>query len=263
VTAPVVSITARRIHPPEDKAIAKPQKKDQNRGRFRDMTRVNDRIRAPRVRVVTADGQQLGVMTAREALAKAQAVGLDLVEIAGQADPPVCKIVDYGKFKYEQAKLKKQKSKSATRMKEVKFRVGTGQHDYNIKLGRAEGFLDTNHKCRFVLQFRGRENAHKDLGFVVLNRIIEDLKSMAQVDQPPRLNGRAVAMILSPLPAHQRKRKFHLFHGELMEEDDFETDEPHEDDIPDDDFVPDEVPDEVSDAAPEAAAEIEAEASKS
>jgi hypothetical protein len=83
------------------------------------------------------------------------------------------------------------------------------------------------------------------------------------VDQPPRLNGRAVAMILSPLPAHQRKRKFHLFHGELMEEDDFETDEPHEDDIPDDDFVPDEVPDEVSDAAPEAAAEIEAEASKS
>ena len=140
-------------------------------------------------------------MSSREALAKAQSLGLDLVEIAGQADPPVCKIVDYGKYKYEQAKLKKQKSKSSTRMKEVKFRVGTGQHDYNIKLGRAEGFLDTNHKCRFVLQFRGRENAHKDLGFVVLNRIIEDLKTMAQVDQPPRLNGRAVAMILSPLPA--------------------------------------------------------------
>ena len=140
-------------------------------------------------------------MSSREALAKAQSLGLDLVEIAGQVDPPVCKIVDYGKFKYEQAKLKKQKSKSATRMKEVKFRVGTGQHDYNIKMGRAEGFLDTNHKCRFVLQFRGRENAHKDLGFVVLNRIIEDLKTMAQVDQPPRLNGRAVAMILSPLPA--------------------------------------------------------------
>ena len=100
------------------------------------MTRVNDRIRAPRVRVVTSDGQQLGVMTSREALAKAQSLGLDLVEIAGQADPPVCKIIDYGKFKYEQAKLKKQKSKSATRMKEVKFRVGTGQHDYNIKMGK-------------------------------------------------------------------------------------------------------------------------------
>ena len=235
----------RRIHPPEDKAIAKPQR-DQNRGRFRDMTRINDRIRAPKVRVIMADGQQLGVMSSREALAKAQSLGLDLVEIAGQVDPPVCKIIDYGKFKYEQAKLKKQKSKSATRMKEVKFRVGTGQHDYNIKLGRAEGFLDTNHKCRFVLQFKGRENAHKELGFVVLNRIIEDLKTMAQVDQPPRLNGRAVAMILSPLPAHQRKRKFHLFHGELMEEDD------HDDDDAADDFddeVPDDSPEaEVTDA---------------
>jgi len=213
------------------------------------MTRINDRIRAPKVRVVTSDGQQLGVMSSRDALAKAQALGLDLVEIAGQVDPPVCKIVDYGKYKYEQAKLKKQKSKSATRMKEVKFRVGTGQHDYNIKLGRAETFLEGNHKCRFVLQFRGRENAHKDLGFVVLNRIIEDLKTMAQVDQPPRLNGRAVAMILSPLPTHQRKRKFHLFHGELMEEDDFEEEENHDADL--DDEVPDEVPDEVSEA-PEA-----------
>ena len=214
------------------------------------MTRINDRIRAPRVRVVTADGQQLGVMTAREALVKAQSVGLDLVEIAGQADPPVCKIVDYGKFKYEQAKLKKQKSKSATRMKEVKFRVGTGTHDYNIKLGRAEGFLDGNHKVRFVLQFRGRENAHKDLGFVVLNRIIDDLKSMAQVDQAPKLNGRAVAMILSPLPAHQRKRKFHLFHGELMEEDDFEEEENHDDEV-------DDIPDEVVDDAPAAVATSE------
>ena len=211
------------------------------------MTRINDRIRAPRVRVVLANGDQLGVMSSREALARAQAMGLDLVEIAGQVEPPVCKIVDYGKYKYEQAKLKKQKSKSATRMKEVKFRVGTGQHDYNIKLGRAEGFLDSNHKCRFVLQFRGRENAHKDLGFVVLNRIIEDLKSMAQVDQAPRLNGRAVAMILSPLPAHLRTRKFHLFHGELMEEDDFDEDETADTDAEDD--VPDDVPDEVPDEA--------------
>jgi translation initiation factor IF-3 len=232
----------RRTNPPEDKAIAKPSK-NQPRGRYRDMTRINDRIRAPKVRVVLANGDQLGVMSSREALAKAQSVGLDLVEIAGQADPPVCKIIDYGKYKYEQAKLKKQKSKSATRMKEVKFRVGTGQHDYNIKLGRAETFLESNHKVRFVLQFRGRENAHKDLGFVVLNRIIDDLKTMAQVDQAPRLNGRAVAMILSPLPAHQRKRKFHLFHGELIDEDDFEEEESDDDS----DDVPDEVPDEVSD----------------
>jgi translation initiation factor IF-3 len=197
------------------------------------MTRINDRIRAPKVRVVNSHGEQLGVMSAREALDKAKSVGLDLVEIAGQADPPVCKIIDYGKYKYTQAKLSKGKSKTSTRMKEVKFRVGTGDHDYNIKLGRAETFLEGNHKVRFVLQFRGRENAHKDLGFVVLNRIIEDLKSMAAVDQSPRLNGRAVAMILSPLPAHQRKRRFHLFHGELMDEDDLDEDD---EDSDNDDF---------------------------
>ena len=198
------------------------------------MTRINDRIRAPKVRVVNANGEQLGVMSSREALIKAQSVGLDLVEIAGQADPPVCKIIDYGKYKYTQAKLKKGKSKASTRMKEVKFRVGTGQHDYNIKLGRAETFLEGNHKVRFVLQFKGRENAHKELGFVMLKRIIEDLKTMANVDQPPRLSGRAVAMILSPLPAHQRKRHFQLFHGELMEED--EPDEEGEDEFEDDEL---------------------------
>ena len=189
------------------------------------MTRVNDRIRAPKVRVVLFNGDQLGVMSSREALEKAKMIGLDLVEIAPNADPPVCRIVDYGKYKYEQSKLKKVKSKSSTRMKEVNFRVGTGQHDYNIKMGRAEGFLDTGHKVRMVLQFRGRENAHKELGFVMMKRIIEDLKQIAHVDQEPRLNGRAVGMTLSPLPQHQRKRRFHLFHGELMEEDDFEEDE--------------------------------------
>ena len=194
------------------------------------MTRINDRIRAPRVRVVLANGEQLGVMITREAIDKARAYGLDLVEIAEKADPPVCKIIDYGKYKYEQSKLKKQKAKVSTKMKEIKFRVGTGEHDYNIKLGRAEDFLEHNHKVRFVLQFRGRENAHKDLGFVALNRIIEDLKTMAQVDQPPRLSGRAVAMILSPLPEAQRKRKFHLFHGELIDEEDFEDDDDHEGD---------------------------------
>lgn len=195
------------------------------------MTRINDRIRAPRVRVVLANGEQLGVMVTREAIDKARSYGLDLVEIAEKADPPVCKIIDYGKYKYEQSKLKKQKTKVSTKMKEIKFRVGTGEHDYNIKLGRAEGFLEQNHKVRFVLQFRGRENAHKDLGFVALNRIVEDLKTMAQVDQPPRLSGRAVAMILSPLPEAQRKRKFHLFHGELMDDEDFEEhDDDHDDD---------------------------------
>lgn len=198
------------------------------------MTRVNERIRAPKVRVVTADGRQLGVMSSQEAVSKAKSIGLDLVEIAGKASPPVCKIIDYGKYKYEQSKLKKQKPKTSTRMKEIKFRVRTGEHDYNIKLGRAEDFLDGGHKCRFILQFRGRENAHRELGFVVLEKIIEDLKTMAQVDQAPKLNGRAVAMILSPLPKEQRKRNFQLYHGELIEEDDHEDDDVISDDSIDD-----------------------------
>ncbi|GAA5483867.1 translation initiation factor IF-3 [Haloferula sargassicola] len=191
------------------------------------MTRVNERIRAPRVRVVLPDGQQLGIMSSQEALSKAKLVGLDLVEIAANADPPVCRIIDYGKYKYEQAKLKKtqKKSQNASKMKEVKFRVRTEQHDYNIKLNRLETFLDEGHKARVVLQFRGRENAHRELGFDKLQRIIGDLKTMASVDQEPRLQGRMVAMTLSPLPKAQRKRKFQLFHGELIEEDDFDEDE--------------------------------------
>lgn len=191
------------------------------------MTRVNERIRAPRVRVVLPDGQQLGIMSAQEALAKAKLVGLDLVEIAANANPPVCRIIDYGKFKYEQAKLKKQQktSKNATRMKEIKFRVRTEQHDYNIKLNRTETFLDEGHKVRVVLQFRGRENAHREIGFEKMQRILGDLKTMAHVDQEPRLQGRMIGMTLSPLPEAQRKRKFQLFHGELIDEDDFEDEE--------------------------------------
>lgn len=214
------------------------------------MTRINDRIRAPRVRVILASGEQLGVMSSREALAKAVSLGLDLVEIAGQVDPPVCKIIDYGKYKYEQAKLKKTKSKSSTRMKEVKFRVSTGQHDYNIKLGRAEGFLDANHKVRFLLQFKGREHAHRELGFETLKQIVDDLKTMAQIDQPARLSGRALAMILAPLPGHQRKRKFHLYHGELTEEEDSD-----DDGAEDDDDLDDQGPDEGLEDAPSEVAE--------
>ena len=210
------------------KAIAK-KKKRYNRAP-RDMTRINERIRAPRVRVVLPDGQQLGIMSPAEALQKAKLVGLDLVEIAAKADPPVCRIIDYGKYKYEQAKLQKQQktSKNASRMKEIKFRVRTEQHDYNIKLGRIETFLDEGHKVRVVLQYRGRENAHKELGFDKLNRIIGDLKTMANVDQPPRLSGRAVGMLLSPLPKPQRQRKFHLYHGELIDEDEFAAEEEEE-----------------------------------
>ena len=203
------------------------------------MTRINDRIRAPRVRVTLPDGRQLGVMPVQEALSKAKLVGLDLVEIAGNADPPVCRIIDYGKYKYEQAKLKKQQktSKNATRMKEVKFRVRTEQHDYNIKLGRLETFLTDGHKVRVVLQFRGRENAHRELGFDKMQRIAKDLQTMANLDQEPKLTGRAVNMTLSPLPKEKQKRNFQLYHGELIEEDDDDSDT--EDDFAGDDATDD------------------------
>lgn len=186
---------------------------------------MNDYIRAPKVRVVTDNGDQLGVMSSREAVAKAKSIGLDLVEITANSDPPVCKICDYGKYKYEQSKLKKNKPKTSSKLKEVKFRVRTEEHDYNLKCSRIEKFLDEGNKVKVQLQFRGRENAHKDLGFVVLERVAEDLKSMGQLDQKPRLAGRAVSMLLSPLPKEQRKRKFVMDHGELIDEDDFDDDD--------------------------------------
>jgi len=189
------------------------------------MTRVNERIRAPKIRVVFHDGTQLGVMNTQEAVQKAKSIGLDVVEIAGKVDPPVCKMVDYGKYKYEQSKLKKDRKKAVTRLKEVKFRVRTEQHDYNIKCSRIEQFLDDGHKVRIQLQFRGRENAHKELGVEKLKRVAGDMTTMANIDQQPRLAGRAVTMILSPLPKDQRVRKFKLFHGDLIEEDDFEDSE--------------------------------------
>lgn len=185
----------------------------------RDMTRVNERIRAPKVRVVYED-QQLGVMSSREAVEKAKAVGMDLVEVAPNATPPVCRVCDYGKYKYEQSKLKKNTAKSVTRIKEIKLRVGTDKHDYNIKLARAEQFLEHGNKVRIRLQFRGRENAHREIGFEVLNKCALDLKGMAHVDQTPRLAGRTVNMMLSPLPKNKQKRHFLLSHGNLVDPDD-------------------------------------------
>ena len=195
------------------------------------MTRVNERIRAPKIRVVFHDGTQLGIMNTSEAIQKAKMIGMDVVEIAGKVDPPVCKIVNYGKYKYEQSKLKKDKKKSTTKLKEVKFRVRTELHDYNIKCNRIETFLDEGHKVRVQLQFRGRENAHKELGVEKLKRVAGDMVTMAHVDQAPRIAGRAVTMILSPLPKDQRVRKFKLFHGDLIEEDDFEDIDDEENDI--------------------------------
>lgn len=194
------------------------------------MTRLNERIRAPKVRVVYETINM--VLPTREALGKAKALGLDLVEIAPNADPPVCKIVDYGKYKYDLSKQQKAAPKVKNKTKEVKFRINIGDHDYSIKMTRAEDFLDHGDKLRIQLQFRGRENAHRDLGFVLMKRIAEDLKTMAKVDIDPKLSGRQIIMMMSPLPESQRERKFRVeIPDDYVDEDDLhEDDEEHHDD---------------------------------
>lgn len=186
------------------------------------MTRINDKIRAPQVRVIY---QEINlVLPTKKALAKAKELGLDLVEIAPNAEPPVCRIVDYGKYKYDQSKQKKASPKHVVKVKEIKFRVRIEQHDYNIKMTRAEDFLDAGDKLRIQLQFRGRENAHKELGFELMQRVKEDLKTMAKVDIEPKLNGRQIVMMMSPLGPSQRIRKFR---AEIP--DDYEDDEEDDD----------------------------------
>jgi translation initiation factor IF-3 len=170
---------------------------------------VNQRIRAREVRViVAASGQQLGVMKIQDALRAAQHAGLDLVEVAPTANPPVCRIVDFGKFKYEISKHDKDRKNASSKLKEIKFRVHISEHDYETKLRHGEEFLDKSNKVRIQLQFRGRENAHKELGMVLMKRIAEDLSQMSNVEQPPKLMGKAVTMTLTPLPAGKRKRRF-------------------------------------------------------
>ena len=163
--------------------------------------------------ILASSGQQLGVMKIQDALRKANELGLDLVEIAPNAEPPVCRIVDFGKFKYEQAKNDKdKKSNAAAKMKEIKFRVNVAQHDYETKLRHAEEFLDKGNKVRVLLQFRGREMAHKELGVERMNRIKKDLVDMAVVEQEPKLQGRTMLMTLASLPAAKRKRHFFSEH---------------------------------------------------
>src|SRR3954468_18632763 len=171
--------------------------------------RVNNRIRAREVRVIIGStGQQLGVMKLSDALRHAQGMGLDLVEVAAQANPPVCRIVDYGKFKYEVAKHDKEKKNAGSKLKEIKFRVNIDDHDYETKLRHAEEFLDKGNKVRVQLQFRGREMAHQELGRQLMERVKIDLQTMANVEQEPKQQGRNVTMTLAPLPASKRKRNF-------------------------------------------------------
>jgi translation initiation factor IF-3 len=171
--------------------------------------RVNGRIRAREVRVILAGGnQQLGIMKLQDALRRAQSLGLDLVEVAPNANPPVCKIVDFGKYRYDLAKQEKDRKSIGSKLKEIKFRVNIDPHDYLIKVRHAEEFLDKGNKVKVQLQFRGREMTHKELGYGLMERLKEDLTTMGQVEMEPKLMGKSINMTISPLPANKRKRRF-------------------------------------------------------
>jgi translation initiation factor IF-3 len=164
---------------------------------------VNDRIRAREIRVIGPDGEQLGVMNVRDALLRAQEAALDLVEVAPTSQPPVCRIMDFGKYKYEQSKKQKQSKKKqhTFQVKEVKFRPKTEEHDYQFKKKHAEEFLTKHYKVKFTLMFRGRELDHKEMGYRILDRLTRDLSHVGQVDRQPEFEGRLMIMYMSPLPS--------------------------------------------------------------
>tara|TARA_Y100001936_G_scaffold66076_1_gene64983 strand:+ start:14802 stop:15263 length:462 start_codon:yes stop_codon:yes gene_type:complete len=152
------------------------------------------------VRLVDPDGEVLGVVPTSEALAKADELGLDLVEMASNASPPVCKILDYGKLKYEDQKRKAEarKKQKTIDVKEIKMRPGIESHDYDVKMRAMHRFLDDGDKVKVTLRFRGREMAHQDLGMNVLNRVKDDLEDHAKVEQYPKMEGRQMVMVLVP-----------------------------------------------------------------
>ena len=178
--------------------------------------------------ILASTGQQLGVLKLSDAIRKAQEMGLDLVEVAANANPPVCRIVDFGKFKYEAAKHEKEKKNAASKLKEIKFRVNIDEHDYVTKMRHAEEFLDKGNKVRVQLQFRGREMAHQELGMQLMDRVKNDLTSMAHVEMEPKLLGKSVTMTLAPLPQNKRKRHFYSDHELPPLEDGDEEDEADE-----------------------------------
>ena len=166
----------------------------------RDGPRVNEDIRVPQVRLIDQDGEMLGVMSARDALMRAYDAGLDLLEISPNAVPPVVKILDYGKYKYEQQKKANEarKKQKVVEIKEVKVRPNIDDHDYDVKMRQMKSFIGEGDKVKVTLRFRGREMAHQDLGIKVLERIRVELGETIKVEQMPRLENRQMIMVLAP-----------------------------------------------------------------
>jgi translation initiation factor IF-3 len=170
--------------------------------------RVNGKIRAREVRIIGVDGKQLGVLSLGDALTMARVNGVDLVEVAPNATPPVCRLVDYGKYRYEQAKRDKESKKHqhATKVKEVQLSPKIDPHDLGVKIGHAVDFLCEDMKVKVTLKFRGREMAHTEYGFQVIQKFITDISAYGHPDFAPKLNGRAINLMISPLPRNKRAK---------------------------------------------------------
>ena len=164
--------------------------------------RINERIRASEIRLIGADGENVGVVTPERAMVMADDAGLDLVEISPNANPPVCKIMDYGKFKYETQKKEAEarKKQKIIEIKEVKFRPNTDNHDYDVKMRNVFKFLENGDKVKITLRFRGREMAHQQLGRELLERVAEDTKESGRVENFPKMEGRQMVMLIGPMP---------------------------------------------------------------
>ncbi len=161
-------------------------------------TRLNDQIRAPQLRVIDEDGKQLGILSKQEALDLARERELDLVEISPDANPPVCKIVDWGKYNYQRTKQlqKNRKTAKTLDMKQIRFGLRIGTHDLGIKLDKVTKFLEAGHKVKITLVYRGREQAHKEIGFTIAQRVIDGFGDTIVVDQPPQLAGRQLSFVV-------------------------------------------------------------------
>lgn len=173
----------------------------------RDPTRINERIRVPEVRLIDENGSQVGIMRTQEALRYAQDRDLDLVEVAPDSRPPVCRVLDYSKYKYEQAQKQKaaRKHQQQITVREIKFRPKIAQHDYDTKKGHVMRFLRARDKVKVTIMFRGREMAHPERGEAILNRLAEELEDMAVVEQRPQQDGRNMTMMLAPAKATGQK----------------------------------------------------------
>ena len=171
-------------------------------------TRINENIRVPRVRLIDEDGTQLGIKSTKEALAHAEAKGLDLVEVAAQADPPVAKVMDYGKYRYEQAKKEKEtkKHQHAGAVKEVQLSPRIDPHDLGVKTTHAIDFLCEDMKVKVTLKFRGREMQHTEFGFQVIKKFLENIAPYGHPDFDPKLIGKGINVMISPLPRNKRAK---------------------------------------------------------